>query len=170
MAIPLPNPNIDDTKKVDNLTWSSNKIAGEINEAKAAVEAEIPTPEDVANVADSEIESYLSYSSTEKKIGKIGDDDLYEVNIDVTLEEMVYNTIVDIADLSSLNIDRIVYFSSTLNYYVSDVLTNCDPDATTNFVRYLYTTKKIVGRQNIVADPTGADFNFIITLKYTKAS
>lgn len=37
MAIPLPNPNIDDTKKVDNLTWSSNKIDQAINSSAESI-------------------------------------------------------------------------------------------------------------------------------------
>lgn len=40
MAIPNPNPNIEDGKKCDNKTYSSNKI-----EALVAAATELPTPE-----------------------------------------------------------------------------------------------------------------------------
>lgn len=59
MAIPLPNPNIDDTKKVDNLTWSSNKIAKEIAQGE-------PVPTYTETVLHTGIDLPLSIVLTEE--------------------------------------------------------------------------------------------------------
>lgn len=47
MSIPNPNPNIADELTVDNLTWSSNKIAAELKKIQDQIDEIISIlPED----------------------------------------------------------------------------------------------------------------------------
>lgn len=62
MAIPNPNPNIADGMQCDNLTWSSNKIAGEIVSAAETIEAEIPTTEEIQTLIDDSLDEDISIS------------------------------------------------------------------------------------------------------------
>lgn len=146
---------IDDSATSASTTYSSSKI-----------ESEIPTTSDIETIADTEIEDYLSLSTTEKKIGKYGNDDLYEkvvtlgalpsvtgIGIEYSLGITGVDKIIDYSLVVSdgSNYINLPFYSSTIEYVITGYLEKKSDNSIVAVIavgmdRSSYTDNKVIVR------------------------